>query len=128
MSEVIEKLLYSESHEWVRREADGTVTVGLSDHAQKALGDVVYVELPEVGSEVNMQDEVALVESVKAASDVYTPISGEVLAINEVLADEPQIINESCYDNGWLFKLKPADEAELDSLLSAAAYAEQTEE
>ncbi|TCS40433.1 glycine cleavage system protein GcvH [Reinekea marinisedimentorum] len=128
MSEVIEKLLYSESHEWVRREADGTVTVGLSDHAQKALGDVVYVELPEVGSEVNMQDEVALVESVKAASDVYTPISGEVLAINDVLADEPQIINESCYDNGWLFKLKPADEAELDSLLSAAAYAEQTEE
>lgn len=127
MSEVKENLLYSESHEWVLRAEDGTVTVGLSDHAQSALGDVVYVELPEVGADVSKEEEVALVESVKAASDVYTPVSGEVIAVNEALVDAPETINESCYESGWLFKIKLADEGELELLLKAEAYAEQCE-
>ena len=121
MSEVPSELKYTQSHEWLRLEDDGLVTVGISDHAQELLGDLVFVELPEAGTEFVAGDECCVVESVKAASDVYMPISGEVVEINEALADEPEIINSSPYDNGWLFKIKPSAE-ELDDLMDAEAY------
>lgn len=115
-------LKYAETHEWVRMESDGNVTVGISDHAQEALGDVVYVELPEPGIEVDARSEAGVVESVKAASDIYAPISGTVIAINEVLEDAPETVNESPYDDGWFFKLQPSDRSELEALLSAEEY------
>lgn len=127
MSEVRAELKYLESHEWARVEADGTVTVGVSDHAQAALGDVVFVELPEVGSDVTAGSEAGVVESVKAASDVYSPISGEVIAINEALEDSPETINASPYDDGWFFKVRPTELEELDNALDAEAYQEATE-
>lgn len=115
---------YAESHEWARLESDGTVTVGISDHAQESLGDVVYVELPEVGADLEARGEAGVVESVKAASDIYAPVSGTVIAVNEVLEDAPETVNESPYDDGWFFKLQPRDLSELESLLSAGDYEE----
>ena len=114
-------LKYTESHEWVRREADGTLTVGITDHAQAALGDLVYVELPAVGKTLAARDAAAVVESVKAASDVYAPVGGEVVAVNEALRGTPEQVNADAY-GAWLFKLKPADAGAVDRLLDAAAY------
>ena len=118
------ELRYSKSHEWVRLEADGTVSVGITDHAQARLGDMVFVELPDVGRKLTTGTECAVVESVKAASDIYAPVSGEVVAANAALLDAPQSINQDAYAS-WLFRLKPDDPAELGSLLDARAYAEQ---
>jgi len=108
MSELPGDLLYTSEHEWLRREEDGTVTVGITDHAQGALGDLVYVELPEVGQEVEAGGEMAVVESVKAASDVYAPISGEVVAVNESLADDPEQVNADPYGDGWIVRIAPS--------------------
>jgi len=127
MSEVPSELKYTCSHEWLRREDDGLITVGISDHAQALLGDLVFVELPEVGTEFVTGDECCVVESVKAASDVYMPISGEIVEVNETLADEPEMINSSPYDNGWLFKVK-ASANELDDLMDADAYQAEIDE
>lgn len=127
MSEVPSELKYAKSHEWVRVEDDGLMTVGISDHAQALLGDLVFIELPEVGSELAAEDEVCVVESVKAASDVYMPVSGEIVEINEALADEPEIINSSPYDNGWLFKVQPSAE-EVTDLMDAETYQAEIEE
>ncbi|NQD54342.1 glycine cleavage system protein GcvH [Pseudomonas sp. CM25] len=121
MSNIPADLRFAESHEWARLEADGTVTVGISDHAQQALGDVVFVELAEVGKVFDAGDAAGVVESVKAASDIYAPIGGEVIAVNEELADSPEQLNEEPY-GAWIFKLKPSDKAELDKLLDAAGY------
>ena len=121
MSEVPSELKYTESHEWLRVEDDGLVTVGITDHAQELLGDLVFVELPETDAEFSAGDECCVVESVKAASDVYMPISGEIVEVNEALADEPEIINNSPYDNGWLFKVKPSGD-ELDEMMDAEGY------
>lgn len=121
MSNLPAELRYAASHEWARLEADGSVTVGITDHAQEALGDVVYVELPEVGKQLNAGAQAGVVESVKAASDIYAPLGGEVLAVNEALADAPERVNADPY-GAWFFKLKPANLAELDQLLDAAAY------
>lgn len=127
MSEIPGDLKFQKSHEWVRVEQDGTVTVGISDHAQSSLGDLVYVELPEVGSSVQAGNGVAVVESVKAASDIYAPVSGEVIAVNDVLSDKPETINEDAFGDGWIFKLKMSDKAELDELMGPDAYAELVE-
>lgn len=128
MSHAPEGLKFAKSHEWVRVEDDGSVTVGISDHAQEALGDVVFVELPEAGSDLVSGDEVAVVESVKAASDVYAPISGTVLAVNKALVDAPETVNGSPYADGWFFRLKPSDPAELDELMDSEAYDEHLSE
>jgi glycine cleavage system H protein len=122
MSNVPANLKYTESHEWVRTEADGTVTIGITDHAQEALGDLVFIELPEVGKSYAAGQETCVVESVKAAADVYAPIAGEVTAINEAAVDAPESVNQDAYA-AWLFKLKPAIAADVDALLDAAAYA-----
>lgn len=114
-------LKYSKSHEWVKPEADGTVTVGITHHAQELLGDMVFIELPEVGRKLKQKEECAVAESVKAAADVYSPISGEVITVNSPLTDEPGKINEDAY-SAWLFKLKPSNTAELDGLLDDRAY------
>ena len=114
-------LRFAESHEWARLEADGSVTVGISDHAQQALGDVVFVELAEVGKVFAAGDAAGVVESVKAASDIYAPIGGEVIAVNEELADSPEQLNEEPY-GAWIFKLKPSNPAELEKLLDADGY------
>ncbi len=127
MSEVPSELKYTESHEWLRLEDDGLITVGVTDHAQALLGDLVFVELPEAGTEFVAGDECCVVESVKAASDVYMPISGEIIEVNEALADEPEIINSSPYDNGWLFKVKPSAN-ELADLMDADAYQAEIDE
>ncbi|WP_299595008.1 glycine cleavage system protein GcvH [uncultured Microbulbifer sp.] len=128
MSEIRSELKYASSHEWARLEEDGTVTVGISDHAQDSLGDVVYVETPEVGQTLSAGEEAGVVESVKAASDIYAPISGEVIAVNGALEDEPETVNSSPYDDGWFFKIKPSDESELDKLLDADAYKAEADE
>jgi glycine cleavage system H protein len=117
------ELKYTKSHEWIRQEADGTVTVGITDHAQEALGDIVFLELPEVGCHAKTGAEIAVVESVKAASDIYAPVSGEIIAINQDAADAPETVNQDAYA-AWLFKIKPADSGELAGLLDAAAYTE----
>ena len=122
MSLIPNDLLYTESHEWVLQEGEGVISVGITDHAQGLLGDLVYVELPEVGAELAVGDECAVVESVKAASDVYTPVSGQVIEGNTSLDDTPETINEDPYHEGWLFKMKLADASDLDNLLSAEAY------
>ncbi|MBT2296895.1 glycine cleavage system protein GcvH [Pseudomonas fluorescens] len=121
MSDIPAELRFAESHEWARLEADGTVTVGISDHAQEALGDVVFVELTEAGTVFSAGDQAGVVESVKAASDIYSPISGEVIAVNEDLGGSPELLNSDPY-GAWIFKLKPSDKAELDKLLDAAGY------
>jgi len=123
MSNVPNELKYVASHEWIRDEGDGVVAIGITDHAQDLLGDVVFVELPDVGAEVNAGDDAGVVESVKAASDVYAPLSGEVVAINEDLEDAPELVNSDPYGDGWFFKLKLSDAAELDELLDADGYA-----
>ena len=122
MSNIPADLRYASSHEWSRQEADGTITVGITDHAQDLLGDVVFVELPEVGRTVSAGEECAVVESVKAASDIYAPISGEVVAINDALADTPELVNGEPYAGAWFFKIKPSDASELDKLMDADAY------
>jgi len=119
-------LKYASSHEWSKLEADGTVTIGITDHAQEALGDIVFLELPQVGRKLKAGEECAVVESVKAASDIYAPISGEVIANNQAAADAPETINEDAYGN-WLFKIKPNNVADLDALLDAAAYTKVAE-
>lgn len=124
MSKIPDDLRYANSHEWVRVDEDGVATAGISDHAQDALGDIVFVELPEAGTTVNARDEIAVVESVKAASDIYAPVSGEIVAINEALVDAPETVNASPYDNGWFFKIQLSDDAELADLMDAEAYAE----
>ena len=121
MSNIPDDLKYTKSHEWVRDEGDGIVSIGISDHAQELLGDLVFVELPEAGTTLTAGDECAVVESVKAASDVYSPLDGEVMEANETLADAPEAINEAPYDN-WIFKLKLSNPTQLDELLDAEAY------
>ncbi len=128
MSQTPSELKYASSHEWARLEEDGTVTVGISDHAQDALGDVVFVELPEVGNTLAAGEEAGVVESVKAASDIYAPIGGEVLAVNEQLEDEPETVNSDPYNDGWIFKLQPTDSSELDALLNAEDYQSRCDE
>ena len=128
MSKILDELKYATSHEWVSVDDNGVATVGISDHAQDALGDIVFVELPELGTTVNAKDEVAVVESVKAASDVYSPLSGEIKAINETLVDAPETVNASPYDNGWFFKIAISDEAELDELMDAEAYSDHCDD
>lgn len=127
MSNIPSELKYVASHEWIRVEGDGTVVIGVTDHAQDLLGDVVFVELPEVGSEVESGDDTGVVESVKAASDVYAPLSGEVVAVNEDLEDSPELVNSDPFGDGWFFKLKLSDADELNELLSAEAYGELCE-
>src|SRR5690554_1500490 len=128
MSNVPTDLKYMESHEWARVEADGTVTVGITDFAQEQLGDVVFIELPEVGMEVEVGQEVAVVESVKAASDIYAPVTGKVIAVNQKLVDEPELINEDSYNKAWFFKMEMTDQADLDNLLDADGYKARSEE
>jgi glycine cleavage system H protein len=118
-------LKYAKSHEWARQEADGSVTIGITDHAQNALGDIVFLELPEAGRTVKAGEACAVVESVKAASDIYAPVGGEVIEVNQAAVDAPEAVNQDAYA-AWLFKIKPANPAELAALLDAAAYAEST--
>ncbi|MBS3800266.1 MAG: glycine cleavage system protein GcvH [Thioalkalivibrio sp.] len=127
MSEAPKDLKFTKSHEWVRQETDGTVTVGITDHAQELLGDLVFVEVPEAGSAVEAGSACATVESVKAASDVYAPLSGEVTDANEDLADSPEKVNESPFDEGWLFRMQPSDAGQLDALMDADAYSAHVE-
>lgn len=122
MSNVPAELKYVSSHEWLRLEADGTVTVGITDHAQELLGDIVFVELPEVGANLAAEEQAGVVESVKAASDIYAPIAGEIVEINPELVDAPETANTDPYGAAWFFRIKPADVADLDGLLDAAAY------
>ena len=128
MSNAPSHLKYAKSHEWVEAAADGTCRIGISDHAQDLLGDMVFIELPEVGQALNVQDECAVVESVKAASDVYSPLTGEVVAVNEALVDGPDLVNRDPYGEGWLFTIKSTDSSELDDLLSADEYIELNSE
>ncbi|MFT2092542.1 glycine cleavage system protein GcvH [Paraglaciecola sp. 2405UD69-4] len=128
MSNIPTDLRYASTHEWVRPDGDGVFTVGISDHAQSLLGDMVFVELPEIGSEVGSGDDVAVAESVKAASDVYAPISGEIVAVNEELEDSPELVNSDAYGDGWLFKIKAEDPEEVNALLDAEAYEGNIEE
>ena len=128
MSDIPGDLKFLSSHEWARVESDGTITIGISDHAQDLLGDIVFVELPEVGQSVDAENDTAIVESVKAASDIYSPLSGEVIEVNSLVEDQPEIINSSPYENGWFFKLTPSDLGELDNLLSPEDYSEVCED
>ena len=128
MSELPGDLLYTTEHEWLRREEDGTVTVGITDHAQAALGDLVYVELPEVGQDVESGGDMAVVESVKAASDVYSPVDGSVVEVNEALADDPEIINSDPYGEGWIVRIEPEGDVDEDALLTPDAYQELLDE
>ena len=127
MSESPKNLKYLSSHEWVKLEDDGTVTVGISDHAQDLLGDIVFVELPEVGQRLGAEEEAAVVESVKAASDIFSPIGGEITEINEKLLDAPDLINGSPYEDGWFFKMQPDDLESLNTLLSSEEYTNSQE-
>jgi len=122
MSNIPAELRYTKSHEWVRKNEDGTLTIGISDHAQELLGDLVFVDTPESGSSFEQGEDCAVVESVKAASDVYCPISGEVIEANGLLADAPETINADPYGDGWIFNLKPEDEDDFDGLMSAEEY------
>lgn len=127
MSEIPSDLKYAATHEWARLEEDGTVTVGITDHAQDSLGDVVFVELPETEAEILAGDEAGVVESVKAASDIYMPVSGTVVAVNAALDEMPEKVNEDPYGDGWFFRLRPIDPGELDNMLDAEGYAEVAE-
>jgi glycine cleavage system H protein len=122
MSDLPADLKYSKSHEWVRTNDDGTVTIGITDHAQDQLGDLVYVEVPEQGSELQAEEACAVVESVKAASDVYAPLAGTVVAVNDLLADSPETVNNDAYGDGWLMRLQPQDAGALAGLMDAAEY------
>ena len=128
MSDLPAELKYACSHEWARLDSDGTVVVGITDHAQEALGDIVYIELPETGAAVDAGAEVAVVESVKAASDIYSPVTGEVVEINPVLEDEPETVNSNPYADGWLFRVKVASPDELEDMLDADGYQTVIEE
>jgi len=127
MSDIPGDLRYTKSHEWVRQENDGTLTVGITDHAQESLGDLVFIELPDAGRAVEVGEECAVVESVKAASDLYSPVSGEVVAVNEALSDSPELGNQSPYEDGWILRIRPADSAAFENLLDADAYREVVE-
>jgi len=127
MSNIPAELKYVESHEWLRKEEDGTITVGITDFAQAALGDVVFIELPEVGTEVEADEDIAVVESVKAASDVYAPIAGKIVAVNEELVDAPEKANEDPYGDAWFFRMEPTDPNVLDGLMTAEDYAAKCE-
>jgi glycine cleavage system H protein len=120
--------MYTAEHEWLRREEDGSVTIGITDHAQGALGDLVYVELPELGQDLENGGEMAVVESVKAASDVYAPLAGTITAVNEVLADDPEKINSDPYGDGWIVRLQPSDGIDEDALMSPDAYQQFVDE
>ena len=122
MSNVPAELKYVKSHEWIKKQADGTVVVGITDHAQSALGDLVFVEVPKAGRKVGANEACAVVESVKAASDVYAPIAGEILEGNPKLADKPEILNQDPYGEGWMWKMKPSSAGDVDKLLDAAGY------
>ena len=128
MSNIPAELKYASSHEWVRKEEDGTYTVGITEHAQELLGDMVFVELPEVGDTVSAGEDCAVAESVKAASDIYAPISGDVIAVNEALEDSPELVNSDSFGEGWFFRVKPSDESETANLLDAAGYQEVIDE
>lgn len=128
MSNVPQELKYATSHEWVRKELDGSFTVGITEHAQELLGDMVFVELPEVDAEVDAGEDVAVAESVKAASDIYAPITGEIVEINEDLEESPELVNSDPYGDGWLFRIRPTDTSELENLLDAEAYMASIEE
>ena len=128
MSNIPSELKYATSHEWVRNEGDGTVTIGITEHAQGLLGDMVFVELPDVGDAVSTGDDVAVAESVKAASDIYAPVTGEVVEVNEELEDSPELVNSDAFGDGWLFKVKLDDAGELDDLLDAEGYANSIDE
>ena len=128
MSDIPGDLKFLSSHEWARVESDGTITIGISDHAQDLLGDIVFVELPEIGQSVDAESDTAIVESVKAASDIYSPLSGEVIEVNSLLEDQPEIINSSPYEDGWFYKLTPSDLDELNNLLSPEDYSEVCED
>lgn len=122
MSNIPTELKYATSHEWLRSEGNGVYTVGITEHAQDLLGDMVFVELPEVGDSVGQGDDVAVAESVKAASDIYAPIAGEIVEVNEALTDSPELVNSAPYTDGWMFKIKASDESEVAGLLDAAGY------
>lgn len=128
MSEIPADLRYSETHEWVSQEEDGVVKIGISDHAQEQLGDVVFVELPEEGASFGQGDACAVIESVKAASDIYSPVTGVIVAVNEAVTDAPEIVNNDPYGDGWLFSVRLDDEGELESLMDAEAYGEHSAE
>ncbi len=128
MSNIPSELRYATSHEWVRNEGDGVYTVGISEHAQELLGDMVFVEVPEVDESFGAGDEIAVVESVKAASDVYAPITGSVVEVNEQLEDSPELVNSDPYGDGWIFKIKADDESEVAGLLDAEGYANSIDE
>ena len=123
MSDIPQELKYTKSHEWVRKEEDGSLTVGITEHAQGLLGDMVFVELPDIGDEFEAEQDCAVVESVKAASDIYCPVEGEVIAVNEELEDAPEQINVNAYHEGWIFRIKPLKEDDLDDLMSPEDYA-----
>ncbi|MFP5382445.1 MAG: glycine cleavage system protein GcvH [Gammaproteobacteria bacterium] len=125
MSDIPSNLRYAKTHEWIRLEDDGTAYVGISDHAQDAMGDLVYVQLPDTGVPVSTGDEVGVVESVKAASDIYSPVDGEIIEVNSLLEDAPETVNEDPYGRGWIFRIRLADKAQLDELLGADDYQEQ---
>ncbi len=128
MSNIPSELKYATSHEWVRNEGDGIVTVGITEHAQGLLGDMVFVELPELEDEVSTGDDVAVAESVKAASDIYAPVSGTIVEVNEDLEDSPELVNSDAFGDGWMFKIKLDDEGELDNLLDAEGYTNSIDE
>lgn len=121
-SNIPTELLYTSSHEWLRKEADGSYTIGITDHAQELLGDMVFIELPDMDSTVNAGEETAVAESVKAASDIFSPITGKVIAINEELDESPELVNSGAFDDGWLFRVMPSNTDEIANLLNAEAY------
>lgn len=127
MSDIPQELKYTASHEWVRTEDDGTLTIGITEHAQGLLGDMVFVELPDVGDDFEAQQDCAVVESVKAASDIYCPIEGQIVAVNEELEDAPEQINVNAYHEGWIFRIKPVNESHIDELMGPDEYAELVE-
>jgi glycine cleavage system H protein len=127
MSEILGDLKYTKTHEWIQIMDDGTITVGISDHAQDLLGDMVFIELPELDTSYKAGDDCAVVESVKAASDIYSPISGEVIAVNESLTDTPELVNKEPYGDGWIFKMQPEERGEIENLMSASEYEEYAE-
>lgn len=128
MSNIPSELKYATSHEWIRNEGNGIVTVGITEHAQDLLGDMVFVELPDVGDNVTTGDDICVAESVKAASDIYAPVTGEVVEVNEELEDSPELVNSDAFGGGWLFKIKMEDAGELESLLDAQGYADSIDE
>ena len=127
MSEIPSELRYTKSHEWVKTMEDGHLEIGITDHAQEMLGDMVFIELPEVGITVSTGDDCAVVESVKAASDVYAPVSGEIVEVNSVLSDSPETLNSDPYGEGWLYRMQPTDKGEIAELLDADGYSEVVE-